>query len=44
MSYILKTNQAAYLLDPDNEDLVLKKKVSSVQYIWVTGLKTNFQW
>ncbi|OQB64430.1 MAG: Serine/threonine-protein kinase PknB [Bacteroidetes bacterium ADurb.Bin141] len=26
MSYILKTNQAAYLLDPDNEDLVLKKK------------------
>lgn len=26
MSYILKTNQAAYLLDPENEDLVLKKK------------------
>ncbi|MBS1765166.1 MAG: serine/threonine protein kinase [Bacteroidetes bacterium] len=26
MSYILKTDRAAYLLDPDREDLVLKKK------------------
>lgn len=26
MSYILKTNQAVYLLDPDKEELILKKK------------------
>ncbi|QQR94459.1 MAG: hypothetical protein IPJ93_11550 [Bacteroidota bacterium] len=26
MSFVLKTNQAAYLLDPDNDSLVLKRK------------------